>query len=90
MAWRKNIRVGLARSIWANNGGEIGITKQEGVVAFVGLEVCGSSWRWLVTGATTRCSQWKAGDRGDALNNSKRMSLPIVTVGGDDDDGRAD
>jgi len=32
-------RVGLARSIGADDGGEVGIAEEEGVVSFVGLEV---------------------------------------------------
>lgn len=36
---RGNPRVGLSGTIGADDGGEVGVAKQEGVVALVGLEV---------------------------------------------------
>lgn len=34
------LRIGLAGSIGPDDGGEVGVAEEEGVVALVGLEVC--------------------------------------------------
>ena len=37
---QRNIRICLSRSIWADDGGKIGIAEEKDMVALIGLEVC--------------------------------------------------
>lgn len=40
MGNRRYLRVGFAGAIGADDGGEVGVAEEQGVVALVGLEIC--------------------------------------------------
>jgi hypothetical protein len=60
-------RIGLSRAIGTNDGGKVGVAEEESVVALVGLEV------WGELGRRTHMRM-----KFHVLNNSRRMSLPMV------------
>lgn len=65
-----DLRIRFTRSIGPDDGSEVGIAKQEGVVALVGLEVLRRIVSWS--------GQPQREIRQDILCSSRRMSLPMV------------
>jgi hypothetical protein len=61
------VRIGLPRAIRADDRGEVGVAKEQRVVALVGLEI------WIEMSTLTPPS-----DATNVLNSSSRMSFPIL------------
>ena len=66
-SWR--VRIGLSGSIGSDDGGKIRVAKKKLMVALVGLEVCAL----LAVGLLYACNL-------SILNNSRRMSFPMLSV----------
>jgi hypothetical protein len=66
-----NSRIRLARSIGSNDRGEVGIAKEQCVVALIGLEVYVVAWSVALISSKDLSVSY-------SLNNSKRISFPIV------------